>query len=131
MAAALATHRLRPEPDAVGHARAFTRSLLVDGHADPATIQVALLLVSELVTNAVKHARTKAIELSLQLSGGILHVEVADDDPRRPLPVTPTVEGGRGLYLIEALAQSHGDRPRQPPPGKLVWFDLPCSPIVL
>lgn len=87
----------------------------------------ALLLTSELVTNAVLHAHT-GVELSVVTGMDAVHVEIADGDPVVPHPREPTVGelGGRGLALVAALAGDWGVR--LAPPGKVVWFDLPVRP---
>jgi len=82
-----------------------------------------LLCLSEVVTNAVLHARS-AVHLVVREAGGRVRCEVADDDPtlpvaRDPGPTTPT---GRGLRLVEALSSDWGvDRRRD---GKTVWFEV-------
>jgi anti-sigma regulatory factor (Ser/Thr protein kinase) len=85
----------------------------------------ALLLVTELVTNAIVHAGTD-IELRIDTSGGGLRVEVVDRSPGslpviRPAPAE-TREGGRGVFLLDALATEWGTRHFSE--GKSVWFEL-------
>src|SRR5262249_31422707 len=76
--------------------------------------ETALLLVSELVTNAVRHARTggTAVVLRLETAGSWLRIEVHDADPRMPEPRTPDqLDGsGFGFVLLEALADKWGGR---------------------
>ena len=83
----------------------------------------AVLLVSELVTNAVVHGRSD-VALRLWRTGSGVRVEIADRHPGAVLPRRPDPEalGGRGLYLVETLAQDWGVRPAKP--GKAVWFEL-------
>lgn len=103
-----------------------TRDMLVSHGCDDQATSDATLLVSELVTNAVLHAETAEVELRLAFDGGLLHVEVADDDRRTPDPDrTGRLEGGRGLQLVASVAQRWGAAVR-PGAGKVVWFDLPC-----
>ncbi|MHB1988121.1 MAG: ATP-binding protein [Acidimicrobiales bacterium] len=85
--------------------------------------EVACLLTSELVSNAVIHAATEVV-LRMELEPPVLRVEVADELPELPaaLALTPDSEHGRGLHLIEALSRRWGSRPS--PPGKIVWFEL-------
>ena len=113
---------LPPEPGSVPEARALVRRTLRDwGLAE--LQDTALLLVSELVTNAVRHARQDVV---VQLAkGATLVVEVADDDERLPhrTGVTPEDERGRGLTLVDSLAQEWGARSITA--GKVVWFELP------
>lgn len=87
---------------------------------DPGT---AALLVSELATNAVRHAKTP-FTVDMHHEGGTLEVEVGDDDPTLPELRTPDNEGGRGLRIVEALAQAWGTRPRDS--GKSVYFRIAC-----
>jgi PAS domain-containing protein/anti-sigma regulatory factor (Ser/Thr protein kinase) len=87
----------------------------------PELTETVTLLVSEVVTNALKHARSGA-ELRLHRTSTGVEVEVLDADDRLPTPriVDTDAESGRGLYLVEALASSWGAEPvRQ---GKRVWF---------
>jgi serine/threonine-protein kinase RsbW len=87
--------------------------------------ETAVLLVSELVTNAVRHARdTGAISLELTGNGSSLRMEVQDADPRWPQPRTPAGcdESGFGFVLVDALAGQWGVR--HTPAGKAVWAEL-------
>jgi GAF domain-containing protein len=93
----------------------------------------ALLLVTELVTNAVVHAGTE-IELRIETAPEGLRVEVVDRSPGslpviRPAPAE-TREGGRGVFLLDALATEWGTRHFSG--GKSVWFQLgpPPAPLV-
>lgn len=86
---------------------------------------VAELLVSELVTNAVIHART-AISLRVGASEGFCRVEVADSSPAlvpsQPRPNGPEETTGRGLVLVDMLAERWGQD--EGDDGKVVWFEL-------
>ena len=88
--------------------------------------ETAVLLVSELVTNAVRHASTggSALVLRLEAAGGWLRIEVHDADPRMPQPRTPHVheESGFGFVLLDALADKWGVR--ESTIGKAVWAEL-------
>lgn len=87
--------------------------------------ETAVLLVSELVTNAVLHARgTYAIALELETAGTWLRIEVQDADPRWPQPRTPDRfdESGFGFMLVDALAARWGVRETET--GKVVWAEL-------
>ncbi|MCT9083167.1 ATP-binding protein [Streptomyces fulvoviolaceus] len=84
----------------------------------------AVLLVNELVTNALVHA-PGAVRLRLFLHSGLLRCEVADRHrTRHPhlCPVSMGRESGRGLRLVEAMALRWGSTPA--PNGKDVWFEL-------
>ncbi len=80
------------------------------------------LVVSELATNAVRHAQTP-FRLSI-LTTPTLRVEVADGSSALPAGGTPDPrsEHGRGLWLVAALTRSWGVVPL--PTGKVVWADL-------
>lgn len=84
-------------------------------------IETVTLLVSEVVTNALRHARSGA-ELRLHRTAGGVEVEVLDADDRLPIPriVDSDAESGRGLHLVDALAASWGAEPMRQ--GKRVWF---------
>ena len=82
------------------------------------------LVVSEMVTNAVRHA-SPPVALELQEEDGLVHIAVRDGSPDAPAPrAAPSdAEGGRGLLLVDLLCEDHGVRPD--PPGKTVWATLP------
>jgi anti-sigma regulatory factor (Ser/Thr protein kinase) len=88
---------------------------------------VALLLTSELVTNAVVHG-SAPVSLLLRHGPGRVRIEVSDtgsDLPARPDPqLTATGESGRGLQLVDALASDWGSEPHPTGPGKITWFEL-------
>jgi serine/threonine-protein kinase RsbW len=87
--------------------------------------ETAVLLVSELVTNAVRHARnTGTVTLELRSAGTRLRVEVQDADPQWPQPRNPAGcdESGFGFVLVDSLAGQWGVR--QTPAGKVVWAVL-------
>lgn len=94
-------------------------------------LELVVLLTSQLVTNAVVHG-LGPVQLMLIDNGPRLRVEVSDGEaeslplaPRRPAPVDPS---GRGLLIIDRLADRWGCRPRLTPPGKTVWFELRRTP---
>ena len=93
--------------------------------------ETAVLLISELVTNAVRHARPGrlAMALSLAAPGAWLRIEVHDADPHEPRQRTPGAldESGFGLLLIEALAGQWGVR--QTATGKAVWAELDARQV--
>jgi sigma-B regulation protein RsbU (phosphoserine phosphatase) len=83
----------------------------------------ALLLVSELVTNAVVHAGTE-LELRIDIGPDLARIEVIDHGPGLPIRHGPddASEFGRGIFLLDALAQEWGTRHFAG--GKSVWFVL-------
>ena len=99
-------------PDAVMHARRFTARTLRRWNVEEAADAV-LLVVSELVTNALVHTQG-AVRLDLMLRAGRVRVCVSDSSPRAPAkPVIVDWEstGGRGLLLVEAMSESFASVP--------------------
>lgn len=113
---------LPPDASSPGEARRFVRQFCA-AHGCEDLIDGASLVVSELVTNAVRHAAS-APELRLTLVGHALRIEVADGLLTAPSPRVPTSdeEGGRGLLLIGALTDAWGIEPGLD--GKVVWAEL-------
>jgi two-component sensor histidine kinase len=95
----------------------------------PALVDTAELLATELVTNALQHTTGGAVLTATLLPGRgpRLRVEVQDSVSRRPRPNgarTEEATSGRGLLLVEALADQWGVLARGREPGKVVWFEL-------
>lgn len=100
----------------------------------PALTDTAELLATEIVTNALQHTGGGAV-LTATLSGGParrLRVEVHDSAGRRPQPRPPggarpsdEATSGRGLMLVEALADTWGVQARGV--GKVVWFEIAAT----
>ncbi|MCL6671136.1 ATP-binding protein [Streptomyces sp. NPDC101209] len=121
---------IRPDPTEVGRARRWTRSrLAVSGiAADEPLAETLILLVSELVTNAVVHTGCPAV-LRLSLPEGAaepstVRLEVADASDRAPVPrcADGDATGGRGLALVDGLADRWGWSPEGA--GKSIWCEL-------
>lgn len=113
-------------PQAVGHARRFTRRTLRTWGVDFETDAI-LLVVSELVTNALVHTDGQ-VRLDLTLFDGRLRVAVADNSPRTPVRPTSIgweATGGRGILLVETMSGEWGTVPVSG--GKQVWADLPVG----
>ena len=108
-----ASQDLTPDPESARAARRFVDRTLA-GWDGPEARDDAVLLVDELVTNAIRHA---------------LYVEVYDADPALPVLRNPgpTQTSGRGLPTVAALADVWGVRPE--PVGKVVWFQLAASRV--
>ena len=83
----------------------------------------AELLVSELVTNAVLHARLRAT-VTVERDGMVLRVSVQDDSPAQPhlRELGPEAVTGRGLLLVDRIARRWGVDPQAG--GKCVWFEV-------
>ena len=125
---------LVPDETAPGRARAFVRGVLAEnGWLEQ--VENALLLTTELTTNALLHAGT-AIRIDVAGNPDTLTVRVADHTPGRlaGVPRAPDElhEGGRGLYLVDTLSSSWGTEHSKS--GKAVWFrfardgSAPASP---
>ena len=115
---------LPPETASVPEARHFVaRSLPETCWADEVT-----LLVSELASNAVRHAGTP-FTVSLACDGATVRVEVDDGNVHRPVLREPSVDAvtGRGLLIVDALAERWGVD--STPTGKTVWFELACRSV--
>lgn len=116
--------QLAPDVQAPRRARHAVAGLPLVADHDAETVK---LLVTELVTNSVRHARLPAgrpILLDVRRRGTVLRVAVSDGgpgfehEPGQPLPLAP---GGRGLLLVERLSDRWGvTRGR----GTCVWFEL-------
>ncbi|MFF4760553.1 ATP-binding protein [Streptomyces sp. NPDC001292] len=93
-------------------------------------VHTAELLVSELVTNAVQYAGTGSVSLVVCLDEAVLRIEICDTSPVLPQPAPPDAdsEGGRGLFLVTALADRYHAEPTET--GKRCWaeIDLPSKP---
>ena len=115
--------QLPPEPTSAGMARRFVASSLVAGDE---VAELAVLLVSELASNAVLHARTP-FELVVEDDGRRLRVEVHDDSPALPTLKDYVAESvtGRGLHMVAASADNWGFEALDG--GKCVWFELDCD----
>ena len=104
-------------------ARALVRDLCATAAVGPQAVETAVLLVTELVSNAVEHGGGSAV-VEADLDDTRLRVSVADTDPRLPTAALAAIdaERGRGLLLVEALSSRWGATPQDG--GKTVWFEL-------
>jgi anti-sigma regulatory factor (Ser/Thr protein kinase) len=116
---------LPPDPASAGAARRFVVRLL----SEPAAIsEVVVLLVSELASNAVLHARTP-FELRVTIDDEKIRVEVIDANPVLPVLKEYATESvtGRGLHIVADEADRWGCERRGA--GKVVWFEMTRSSI--
>lgn len=111
------------DPATVRQARAFVLARCRAGSVAQDTCDTAVLLTSELVTNAILHGRSEA-RLAIVATPGLVHVEVGDDNSRHPVPVEAdgAALDGRGIAIVDMLAAAWGVR--DDPYGKVVWFDV-------
>lgn len=135
---------LAATPNAVAWARRHTVDILRRWRFPDEGIEVARLLVSELATNAIQHARPaetsrtmnigfagpSTIVLRLWPTDEGIALSVSDRDPQPPTPRTSdnSTTGGRGLFLVEAMAIRWGCYPTRLHPGKIVWAEVPTKP---
>lgn len=108
--------------DSVPVARRFVAQQL-SGAESRADVETAVLLVSEVVTNAILHARTPLV-LDVLDSGSEVRVEVRDGSPAHPRihAFSRTSATGRGLRLLDRLAERWGVEVDPASGGKVVWF---------
>jgi anti-sigma regulatory factor (Ser/Thr protein kinase) len=97
------------------------------------TNETVTLITAELTANAIRHGHVPGRDFHLRVTlaeaDGVLRVEVTDTRTERfpsPTAPTPSAESGRGLLLVEALADDWGVTPRPGAPGKTVWRSSFC-----
>ncbi|MFJ3993173.1 ATP-binding protein [Streptomyces sp. NPDC090032] len=115
-------------PEAVADARDLARAFV--GNLSPAidtqASESVTLVVSELITNAVRHARSTSCTLQLRASPDIITIEVTDADPKPPRERTPDLTGGTGGFgwaMVQTLARAI--HVTCGPKGKKIRADLP------
>lgn len=118
---------IAPDPETVAYIRRQTKLTLrlwqLGNLVGPVEI-----LISELATNVVRHART-LFTVTLSWDGRTLRGEVNDGDPMAPRPQLTTSldrEGGRGLLLVDVIAADWGVALY--PQSKTVWFEISRDP---
>jgi CheY-like chemotaxis protein len=121
--------RLAHDVTSAGRARGLVQELCRDWGIDDEVVDDALLVVSELVTNAFVHAESEA-ELRVFPGKGLLRIEVADSGAAGPDPqlATDDDEHGRGLLLVSVLSAAWGTEPTGSG-GKVVWAEVPTTRI--
>ncbi|WP_019874446.1 response regulator [Sporichthya polymorpha] len=120
---------LEPQLRCVAAARRFLFQTLTDWEVTE-LYGDSVIVVSELVTNAITHAPSPG-ELRLSLLPDVLRVAVTDAGTGAPEPrhASSTREGGRGLYLVNALTSAWGMEPL-PDGGKVVWAEVTRDAVV-
>ncbi len=116
------TLKLPARPESAGVARRAVAFALGEARLDE-VVDTTLLLTSEVVTNAILHARSE-LDVIVVVEPPNVRVEVSDEEHRLPEMREATDEetSGRGLLLVEMLASTWGSRPREG--GKCVWFEV-------
>ncbi|WP_158239618.1 ATP-binding protein [Streptomyces carminius] len=130
---------LADTPNAVAWARRYASDVLLRWGVPKGVVETAHLLVSELTTNAIRHARpgpgvspysplsrVRTVILGLRLAGDQLLVLVEDGDPQAPVVRDAGAEAaqGRGLFLVTAMSRNWGYYFPDRHPGKIVWAEL-------
>ena len=117
--------RLPAEPGSAGRARSFTAARFAAAGMGARATDIGLLLVSELATNALRHAGTE-FEVEVRTTPTGVRVAVSDEDPAHPREPQarpgPEAEGGRGIAIVTELADRWGVA--GDPLGKTVWFEV-------
>ncbi len=116
------TRSFRAEPASIAAARKFAADLVIAIH--PELSDAVSLMISELATNAVLHGQSTYM-VDVEALTTSVHVEVSDVGPGAPVrtDAPPTVGRGRGLAIVDRIADSWGVI-RGKAPGKTVWFEL-------
>jgi len=123
--------RFRIRRDSVAAARRRVGEILIEWRLSH-LVEDAVLITSELATNVVNHTKGTGdyFELALRRRDSVLVLEVSDSYQWQ-MPelrkATPEDLHGRGLFLVDALAESWGVRPRST--GKTVWAQLPVHTV--
>jgi anti-sigma regulatory factor (Ser/Thr protein kinase) len=117
------TLRLGRGPEASATARRALRRLRSD--LDPPLVECMRLLVTELITNAVRHTRSPVVRLSVAVADPVVRVEVQDSGAGfvpQPRDEWRDREGGWGLVLVDRLADRWGVA--REAAGTRVWLEL-------
>ncbi|MFB6957178.1 ATP-binding protein [Streptomyces sp. NPDC056309] len=122
--------RFARDARSVGRARVLLRE---QAKLPDEVTETAVLLLSELMTNAYRHAKAPGREIRARCvlsEEGRLRISVTDANDTLPAPreAAPEEESGRGLALVETLASEWGAEPRPGGIGKAVWFELELGP---
>lgn len=123
--------RFGPDPDSAKRARLALEEVLASAAVDPEATANALLVLSEIITNVIRHARTD-FTVRAEVKDRTLRVEVLDYDPRPPMlqSVDAASTSGRGLHMVAVIASSWGwsAAEGEAESGKVVWAELSLEP---
>jgi anti-sigma regulatory factor (Ser/Thr protein kinase) len=118
-------------PESTRAARRFV--LQAAGDVPPDLRDAIAVMAAELAMNAVQHARTQ-FEVTIERAATTMRVEVTDsgeDRPTaRPMPPPQSLRG-RGLPIVDSLADAWGVTPSPHGPGKSIWFQIDIPPVAL
>lgn len=117
-----ASTELPPSAASAARARRFVAAALA-ALPDRRAVEIAELLTSEVVTNAVVHGGS-AVRVEIETVDGRTRISVSDNDPSQPELRSPSLddESGRGMRLVDSLARRWGVQPAGT--GKCVWFEI-------
>jgi anti-sigma regulatory factor (Ser/Thr protein kinase) len=111
--------RLGSGPDAAAQARRGIAQLRQD--LDPPLMETMRLLVTELITNVVRHTSCDTVLLKVAIGKSAVLTEVSDDGPSFDARASDSNDDGWGLFLVERLSDSWGVKTNG---SKRVWFQL-------
>jgi anti-sigma regulatory factor (Ser/Thr protein kinase) len=116
------------EPSSAAEIRGFVREECHDALSQQ-DLDAAVLLTSELVTNAMLHTDSEQVEVRIRLGPGSIRIGVRDDDAASPEPAAPAQEetSGRGLQIVETLSDTWGVHHSESG-GKCIWFSMSPTP---
>ena len=111
------------QPAEIGRARHEVEDALSEARVDGGIAGDLLLLVSELVTNAVRHARGERFEVRLAVRPELVRLEVEDEGPGFEPLIRPTEDGtgGYGLYIVDRIADRWGV---ERDAGGRIWLEV-------
>jgi len=115
-------------PLQLGGLRAQLRSLVSLWRLPDDCLDRLLMIVNELVSNAIDHARTSC-DITVRRTRSLVRVRVADDSPLPPriAPLDVNAARGRGLQMVKAMADRWGWTTRHRGKGKTVWATVDCN----
>ena len=122
------TMSLGPVATSSRSARRFMGRALDDADVEPDVFDAVVLLTSEVVTNAVLHARSP-IEVAVEIGSHAVRVQVSDELPGLRGEAECSRQGGKGLVLVAAMASHWGISEREDSAGKSVWFEVARPPL--
>ena len=117
---------LTPHPTSVGAARRFVRDVLMSRRVADGVVSTVELLTSEVVTNAIIHARS-GTQLAVLIEEDRVRVAVRDTSPQEPVRRLASVDdlSGRGVVIVDELATAWGVE-HERNGAKRVWFEVAC-----